>query len=67
MDELIIIDCMSGVKGMTGSVEPYFDELKYWEHGDNPVYKKFMKIGQQNLKGGRMIDHRTFIIDRGIR
>lgn len=52
---------------MSGSVEPYFDEVKYWNHGDNPVYKKFMKIGQENLRGGRMIDHRTFVLDRGIR
>jgi hypothetical protein len=26
------------------NIEPYFDELKYWNHGDNPAFKKFMKI-----------------------
>lgn len=25
--------------------EPYMDELRYWNHGDNPAFKKFMKIG----------------------
>ena len=58
---------MSEVKGITGSLDPYFDELKYWNHGDNPVFKKFMKVGQQNCKGGQFIDHRTFVLDRGVR
>jgi len=55
------------VKGVTGPIEPYFDELKYWNHGDNPVYKKFMKIGMENAKGRQMIDHRTHVLDRGVR
>jgi len=55
------------VKGVTGPIEPYFDELKYWNHGDNPAFKKFMKIAMENGKGKQMIDHRTYIIDRGVR
>ena len=55
------------VKGVSGPIEPYFDELKYWNHGDNPVLKKFMKIGMENSKGKQMIDHRTHYIDRGVR
>ena len=54
------------VKGIS-EVEPYFDELKYWNYGDNPMLKKFMKIGQENLRGGEMVDHRTFVLDRGQR
>lgn len=55
------------VKGVPGPIEPYFDELKYWNHGDNPVLKKFMKIGMENSRGKQMIDHRTHFIDRGVR
>ena len=49
------------------SVEPYMDELKYWNYGDNPAFKKFMKIGIENTKGKQIIDHRTHFIDRGVR
>lgn len=55
------------VKGVPGPIEPYFDELKYWNHGDNPAFKKFMKIGMENAKGKQFIDHRTHFIDRGVR
>lgn len=49
------------------NIEPYFDELKYWNHGDNPVFKKFMKIAMENGRGKQIVDHRTHFIDRGIR
>ena len=49
------------------SVEPYLDELRYWNHGDNPAFKKFMKIGMENTRGKQIVDHRTHVLDRGIR
>ena len=48
-------------------VEPYMDELRYWNHGDNPAFKKFAKIVMENTRGKRAIDHRTHVIDRGVR
>lgn len=54
-------------KPLAADTGNYFDELKYWNHGDNPAFKKFMKIGMENLRGKHMIDHRTHILDRGVR
>ena len=48
-------------------LEPYYDELKYWNHGDNPAFKKFMKIATENVRGKQIIDHRTHVLDRGVR
>jgi hypothetical protein len=55
------------IKGVTGPIEPYFDENKYYNYGDNPIFKRFMKIAMENARGGQFIDHRTHIIDKGIR
>ena len=49
------------------NMEPYLDEMKYWNHGDNPAFKKFMKIGMENTRGKKIVDHRTHILDRGVR
>jgi hypothetical protein len=43
------------------------DELRYWNYGDNPAFKKFMKIGMENTRGKQIVDHRTHILDRGVR
>lgn len=48
-------------------VEPYLDPLKFYNHGDNPAMKKFMKIALENSREGKIIDHRTLIIDKGQR
>lgn len=55
------------LEALAGPLENYHDELKYWNYGDNPAYKKFMKICQANIRGGQIIDHRTFVLDRGAR
>lgn len=55
------------VKGVNEPIEPYFDENKFYNHGDNPVFKSFMKISMENAKGGQAIDHRTHFIDQGKR
>lgn len=54
-------------KGVPTNIEPYFDELKYWNYGDNPAFKKFMKIGMENTRGKQIVDHRTHILSRGVR
>jgi hypothetical protein len=43
------------------------DPLKFYNHGDNPALKNFMKIAMENNKGGRIVDHRNFIFFRGQR
>lgn len=55
------------IKGVDEPIEPYFDQNKYYNHGDNPLFKNFMKFSMMNLQGGYTIDHRTHIIDRGQR
>lgn len=50
-----------------GNLEPYMDELRYWNYGDNPAFKKFMKIGMENTRGKQIVDHRTHVLDRGMR
>lgn len=54
-------------KGAPANMEPYFDELRYYNYGDNPAFKKFMKIGMENTRGKQLVDHRTHILDRGVR
>lgn len=48
-------------------IQPYLDPLKFYNHGDNPVLKNFMKIALENSKDGYVIDHRTFVVDKGQR
>lgn len=48
-------------------IEPYLDPLKFYNHGDNPAMKSFLKIAMENSKDGRVIDHRTYVIDKGQR
>ena len=48
-------------------LEVYTDPLKFYNHGDNPALKNFMKIAMENARGGEVIDHRTFFIDKGQR
>ena len=65
--ELKIDDIIIVMSKVPTNFEPYMDELRYWNHGDNPAFKKFMKIGMENTRGKRMIDHRTHVLDKGIR
>lgn len=48
-------------------IEPYLDPLKFYNHGDNPAMKNFMKICMENVKDGKFIDHRSLVIDKGQR
>lgn len=48
-------------------IEPYLDPLKFYNHGDNPAMKNFIKIAMANVKDGKVIDHRSFVIDKGQR
>lgn len=48
-------------------LEEYSDPLKFYNHGDNPVLKNFMKIALENSRENKMIDHRTLIFDKGQR
>ena len=52
---------------LPANVEPYLDELKYWNHGDNPAFKKFARIAAENMRGKELVDHRTHVISRGVR
>ena len=44
------------------------DEIKklyepdyFYEHGDNPAFKKFMEICSENIKEGKLPDYRTYV------
>lgn len=54
-------------KGPKTPLEDYLDPLKFYNHGDNPAMKNFMKIAMENAREGRVIDHRTTFIDKGQR
>ena len=54
-------------KGPNTPLEDYLDPLKFYNHGDNPALKDFMKIAMENARDGKTIDHRTFFIDKGQR
>lgn len=56
-----------GPKRPNEPIEPYLDPLKYYNHGDNPALKNFMKIAMENSKNGGAVDMRTYAIDRGQR
>jgi hypothetical protein len=54
-------------KGPTEPLETFLDPLKFYNHGDNPAMKNFMKIAMANAQDGKVIDHRTYVIDQGQR
>ena len=33
---------------MPSDTTPFFDDNRYYNYGDNPAFKKFMKIGSEN-------------------
>ena len=66
---MIIICEMSKAVGfvMPSDLTPYYQEDRFYNYGDNPAFKKFMKIGSENCRGKKFVDHRTHIINRGVR
>ena len=54
-------------KGPATPLETFMDPLKFYNHGDNPAMKNFMTIAMENAREGKIIDHRTFFIDKGQR
>jgi len=33
------------------------------EEGDNPAFKQFMNLSVENLREGKLTDHRTYVVD----
>lgn len=40
-----------------------YDPNTFFEHGDNPAFKQFMNISVENLREGKLTDHRTYVVD----
>ncbi|KAL4490238.1 hypothetical protein ABPG72_004277 [Tetrahymena utriculariae] len=40
-----------------------YDPNTFYEHGDNPAFKQFMNIAVENLREGKLTDHRTYVVD----
>jgi len=64
---LLLIDNIASMANIPEKAKPLMDELRYWNYGDNPAFKKFMKIGMENTRGKQWHDHRTHVLDRGVR
>ena len=48
-------------------VKPFFHENYFYNHGDNPAMKNFIKIAQANQQDGVFLERRTYVIDRAVR
>lgn len=35
----------------------------FWNHGDNPAYKRLSEIMVENAMEGKQIDHRTYVVN----
>lgn len=40
-----------------------YDPNTFYEHGDNPAFKQFMNLSVENLREGKLTDHRTYVVD----
>lgn len=41
----------------------FYNPETFWQYGDNPAHKNYIRMAQENLREGKMIDHRTYFID----
>lgn len=46
-------------------IKKLYDENTFYEHGDNPAYKQYMNICVENMREGKLTDHRTIVLDKG--
>lgn len=46
-------------------IKKLYDPNTFYEHGDNPAYKQFMNLSVENLREGKLTDHRTYVLDKG--
>ena len=58
---------MGKKKAPVQPLETYTDEYKFYNHGDNPALKNFMKIVMENTRNGYFVDKRTYVLDKGQR
>ncbi|KRX10504.1 hypothetical protein PPERSA_01516 [Pseudocohnilembus persalinus] len=45
-------------------IKKLYDPNTFYEHGSNPVLKRFMELMVENNNEGRMIDYRTYVTDK---
>lgn len=45
-------------------IKKLYDPNTFYEHGDNPAFKKFMDIMVENVREGRLPDYRTYVVDK---
>lgn len=45
-------------------IKELYDPNYFYDHGSNPALKKLMEIMVENNKEGKLLDHRTYVVDR---
>lgn len=45
-------------------IRKLYEPETFYEHGDNPAFKKFMDIMVENVKQGRLPDYRTYVVEK---
>ena len=45
-------------------IKKLYDPETFYEHGDNPAFKKFMEIMTEIVREGRLPDYRTYVVEK---
>eukprot|EP01017_Pseudomicrothorax_dubius_P024418 TRINITY_DN2594_c0_g1_i1.p1 TRINITY_DN2594_c0_g1~~TRINITY_DN2594_c0_g1_i1.p1 ORF type:complete len:212 (+),score=74.15 TRINITY_DN2594_c0_g1_i1:69-704(+) len=57
-------------KGQVASeeeIKALYDPNTFYEHGNNPAYKKLMEISVENMPEGRLLDYRTYVVNKYVK
>lgn len=45
-------------------IKKLYEPETFYEHGDNPAFKKFMEVMVENVREGRLPDYRTYVVEK---
>lgn len=51
-------------KKLEEELKKLYDPQLFWQHGDNPAYKRYIEIMQENAQEGKQIDTRTYFVNK---
>ncbi|CAD8052910.1 unnamed protein product [Paramecium sonneborni] len=51
-------------KNLKEEIQKLYDPLLFYQHGDNPAYKRYIEIMQENAQEGKQIDPRTYFVNK---
>lgn len=51
-------------KASQEEIQKLYEPEAFYEHGDNPVLKKFMTLMVENMRQGKLPDYRTYVVEK---